>query len=257
MDIQNWVWVGILGWLVGVLVNYFSDVLPWRRKPVKPFCISCKQNQKFLNYFLWPRVCPVCQQPRGLRCWLIEILFVLLSIWLWENHPQKLGYWGSLLILGYFGIVVVIDIEYRLILHPVSLFGVIIGLGTGTYLHGFIPAILGGALGFGSMLLLYWLGEGMLRIAAKIRGEVVDDVALGFGDVNLSGVLGLMLGFPAIVLGLFLAILLGGVASLIYLLLKIVTRRYQLFMALPYGPFLVSGAVLLLFFRDFLATLFR
>jgi prepilin signal peptidase PulO-like enzyme (type II secretory pathway) len=74
--------------------------------------------------------------------------------------------------------------------------------------------------------------------------------ALGFGDVNLSGVLGLILGWPLILPTLFLSILIGGVVSLVYMLTMLAFRRYQLLMAIPYGPFLVSGAVLLIFFRD-------
>jgi len=168
-----------------------------------------------------------------------------------------LGFWGGLLILAYFGIVVVIDYEHRLILHPISVVGAGIGLFIGSYLHGIGSALLGGVVGFGSMLLLYWLGEILLRLAARLRGQTVDDVALGFGDVNLSGVIGLLLGFPGVVLGLFLAILIGGAVSFLYLVFMLVLRRYRMFMALPYGPFLVSGAVILLFFRNFIASLFN
>jgi leader peptidase (prepilin peptidase)/N-methyltransferase len=76
----------------------------------------------------------------------------------------------------------------------------------------------------------------------------LDDVALGFGDVNLSGILGLMLGWPLILTGLVLAIFVGGLVSLIYLLIMMILRRYQLFTALPYGPFLITGAFVMLFF---------
>jgi len=181
---------------------------------------------------------------------------VIVSIWLWSNHPEKLGYWGSLLVLSFFSVVIVIDIEYKLILHPVSLYGAVLGLLVGTYLHGFISSILGGGVGFGIMLAFYWLGGVLLRFMARQRGEDVDDVALGFGDVNLSGVIGFMLGFPAVILGLFLAILIGGAVSLLYLVIMMVLGRYRIFSALPYGPFLVAGAVLLLFFRDFLMGIF-
>jgi prepilin signal peptidase PulO-like enzyme (type II secretory pathway) len=90
-----------------------------------------------------------------------------------------------------------------------------------------------------------------------MRGETIDDVALGFGDVNLSGVLGLILGFPGILLGLFIAIMVAGLVSLVFLVAMLLVRKYRLFMALPYGPFLVIGAVTLLYFRDLLAQLFN
>jgi leader peptidase (prepilin peptidase)/N-methyltransferase len=115
---------------------------------------------------------------------------------------------------------------------------------------------LGGLVGFGVMLVFYWVGEFIFRVVQRARGEAVDDVALGFGDVNLSGVLGLMLGFRAILVGLLFAVLIGGVVSLLYMVLALITRRYQMFMALPYGPFLVAGAVLVLFFGQPLAGFF-
>lgn len=257
MQIVTWLGVAILGWLMGVVVNYLSDVLPWRRKFARPFCLKCNQDQVISNYILWPRECPNCQTRRSLRSWTVEALFILIGLWLWDHHPEKLGFWLSFLLLGYFGVVVVIDLEHRLILHPVSLFGAVLALGIGVYLHGFVSSISGGALGFGIMLLLYWFGDLLLRLTARLRGETVDDVALGFGDVNLSGIIGLLLGFPAIVLGLFLAIILGGIVSLIYLISMLIIRRYRLYMALPYGPFLVSGAILLLFFRNFLSSFFK
>ena len=187
---------------------------------------------------------------------MVQFIFIITTVSLWYDHPQKLGFWGGWVLLVYFGVVVVIDIEYRLILYPVSLFGAVLGLMIGSYLHGPVSAVIGGAVGFGIMLFLYWLGGLLLHLAARLRGETVDDVALGFGDVNLSGVLGLLLGFPGIILGLFLGILAGGMVSLFFLVGMVIQHRYRMFAALPYGPFLVTGAVLLLYFRDLVAALF-
>jgi len=255
MIIFQIVFLFILGVAVGMVVNYLSDVLPWRRRLVKPFCLNCQTALRYQNYFIYPRRCPECGQSRASRTWIVDLLFGIITVSLWFYHPLKLGFWGGLLVIGYFGVVTIIDLEHRLILHPVSIFGAGLGLVVGIYLHGFRVTILGGMVGFASMLVLYLLGDLMIRLMARVRGEVIDDVALGFGDVSLSGVLGLMLGFPGIVLGLFLARLLGGVVSLVYLVSMLVLRKYQMFSALPYGPFLIAGAILLLFFRDVLARL--
>ena len=40
------------------------------------------------------------------------------------------------------------------------------------------------------------LGVLIIKLINRRRGQPVNDVAFGFGDVNLSGVLGLMLGWP-------------------------------------------------------------
>ena len=241
---------GFIGWVIGVVVNYVSDVLPLRRRLVRPFCVACDKPQGWVNYAVWPRRCPKCGQRRLWRVWVVEVVYIFLAIWLWEVPVEKLGFIGGILLLAYFGVVVIIDIEYRLIMHPVSLFGAILALIIGVYLHGWVDSLLGGLTGFGSMWLLYKLGELIMRLVSRLRGLSVGDVALGFGDVNLSGVLGLLLGWPAILVGLLLAVLLAGIVSLVYLVIMLILRRYRLFTALPYGPFLIAGAGLLIFFRD-------
>jgi len=248
----------LIGWGVGALVNYLSDVLPWRRRLVHPFCASetCQKPIPWINYLFLPRRCPSCGRRRGWRAWLVEAVFIILAILLWRQPVEHLGFWGGLLLLAYFGVVVVIDMEYRLILHPVSLFGAVMCLALGAYLHGFWDTLLGGAVGFGVMLALHGLGALWLKLASRRRGEAVDDVALGFGDVNLGGVIGLLLGYPGILGGLMLAVFLGGLVSLIVILVMLILRRYNRFAALPYGPFLVAGAVILIFLRQALQSLF-
>jgi leader peptidase (prepilin peptidase)/N-methyltransferase len=150
----------------------------------------------------------------------------------------------------YFAVVTVIDLEHRLILHPVSWTGAVLGLGLGIWQHGLLDTLLGGAAGFGTMFALYLLGDRFARWIARRRGKALDEVALGFGDVNLLGVIGLILGWPGIVAGLVLGILIGGLVSFLYIVGMALVRRYQAFTAIPYGPFLVASALLLLFFKD-------
>ncbi len=56
------------------------------------------------------------------------------------------------------------------------------------------------------------------------------------------------MGWPVIIIGLFVAVFIGGLFSLVYLVLMLIVRRYHLFTALPYGPYLVAGAVIILYF---------
>lgn len=69
--------------------------------------------------------------------------------------------------------------------------------------------------------------------------------AFGLGDVKLAGVLGLVLGWfgwGAVLLGIYLAVLLGGLTALVLL----VCRRAGRGSAIAFGPFLALGAVLAL-----------
>jgi leader peptidase (prepilin peptidase)/N-methyltransferase len=168
-------------------------------------------------------------------------------VFLWINPIHHLGYWMAMGLLIYLAVVAVIDLEYRLVLQPVSYFGFALGLGLGIWMHGWWQTLLGGAAGFAFMLILYYLGALFARWLARRRNEESDEVALGYGDVMLSGVLGLLLGWPGIIAGLVLAILLGGVASLVYLIWRVISKTYQPFMAIPYAPFLVLGTIILLY----------
>jgi leader peptidase (prepilin peptidase) / N-methyltransferase len=245
----------IIGWLSGVVVNYVADVLPLRRRLTKPFCIQCDSDQTWFSYFLWPRKCPICSHSRGFRVWVVEGFNIAASILISQYPPKGLGYIMGMVVLVYFGVVVLIDLEYRLIMHPVSLVGAFLGVVVGILRVGWMKALIGGVVGFGIMWLLFIGGVLIIKLIDRARGRPVNDVALGFGDVNLSGVLGLMLGWPLILVSLIVSVLIAGLVSLIYIVIKLITGRYSAFMALPYGPFLVIGAVIFIYFGDLVLKL--
>ncbi|MGM0373095.1 MAG: prepilin peptidase [Chloroflexota bacterium] len=239
-------WVTILGWSSGAIVNYLADVLPRTRTFSSPVCGRCGSEKSWVSLF-WPTKCDQCQRRGTIRTWGVFVAGVGASFVLWFFPPDRLGYYLGLMWLVYFGLVVVIDLEWRLILHPVSLVGGVMALVQGIFLHGWGKTLLGGGFGFLVMLVFYLLGMLFIKGFSRIRGEESDQVALGFGDVNLAGVIGLLLGWPGVVAGLIIAILLGGIVSGLYLLVKIINGQYTAFEALPYGPFLVLSAVYLLY----------
>ena len=60
---------------------------------------------------------------------------------------------------------------------------------------------------------------------------------MGFGDVKLAGVLGLLLGFPSIVIALYTAFLTGAVVGVILMIIGKATMKTKV----PFGPFLILG----------------
>ena len=247
----------LIGLAGGALVNYLADVLPIRRKIVQPFCLNCQQLFPIANYLFWPQRCEFCGKRRQLRVWVVYLVYILAGLWLSNSTtlaPGRLAGWA---LLVYFGVVTVIDIEHRLILHPVSLVGACLALFVGISLHGVWRTLAGGAVGFAAMLLLYGFGLLYGYFVARRRGEQQFEDALGFGDVNLSGVVGLLLGWPGVIAGIILAILLAGTISLLYVVLMLLRKRYHSSLAIPYGPFLVASALILLFFRGNMLALLQ
>ena len=244
----------LVGWMGGNLVNYLADFLPVDRKIVRPYCLNCKSPRSVANYLLFPRRCDQCQHRVSIRNWIVNLIFILMSVYLWLNPAQKLDYWIQLLLLVYFTLVVVIDLEHRLILHIVSLAGAVLGFYVGILNHGLVNTLAGGLAGLIIMYILYQGGRLFVRILAKWRDYSDIGEALGFGDVILSGVIGLMLGWPGIVLGLILAVLMAGVVSLIYLVILLVTHRYRANLSIAYGPYLILSTLIFVLFKDLLQS---
>ena len=236
----------IQGLAAGYFVNYVSDVFPFTRRFSHPVCPNCSTPYSWNDYLLL-RVCRSCGQKRRTRTDVVLLIMLAATVYFWINPPQRIGFILAYVLFVYLGIVFVIDLEHRLIMHPVSITGAILGLGIGSYAQGLIPTLLGGAFGFGSMLLLYYLGEVFTCFMSKRRGELVDEVALGFGDVNLCGITGLLLGWPVILAGLLFTIFAGGIGSLLVIAYMLIRKRYDAFTPIPYAPFLVFSVLFYLF----------
>jgi leader peptidase (prepilin peptidase)/N-methyltransferase len=74
---------------------------------------------------------------------------------------------------------------------------------------------------------------------------------MGYGDVRLSGVLGIALGYlgwSELLVGVYAGFILGGLGGGLLSLLRIVDRK-----AYPFGPFMLVGAVLGVLFGPYVA----
>ncbi len=93
--------------------------------------------------------------------------------------------------------------------------------------------------------LLRSLAAGAAAFGVAAAAAALSPEGLGFGDVKLLGLLGLVLGWAGwgvLLAGVFLGLLAGAAVSLVLL----ATRRAGWRTALPFGPPLLAGAVLAL-----------
>lgn len=89
---------------------------------------------------------------------------------------------------------------------------------------------------------LYRAGWGWLVVGGWFWGFWAVARAWGFGDVRLSRVLGPALGYlgwPQLLIGLFLMVMVGGLGGAV---LSVVNRSLR--KRFPYGPFMLVGALL-------------
>jgi leader peptidase (prepilin peptidase)/N-methyltransferase len=236
----------VLGFFLGEVINYLSDVLPRTRAFSKPVCPRCENNRPWMDY-LGMRKCSVCGKRPSRRFLIVPILSAVVVGYLGIYPPHHLNFWLGLICFVYLAVVAIIDMEHRVILNEMAIVGVFLGLITGISIHGVVPTLIGGAAGFGIMLGLYFLGEGFAHYMTKKRGLDQNEVALGFGDVNLGGILGLMLGWPVILACLLFAILIGGLISAGMVIWMLVRKDYKPFTAIPYAPFLIFSCAVLLY----------
>lgn len=236
----------IAAYLLATLANYCADILPRKFKFSRPECTKCNSTLSWVSFFSYSR-CSSCRSFRPIRHWLILVLMVIAEIWMWISPPPRLGFFVGTGFLFYFIVVFLIDLENRYILGITNLIGIIIGLAFGWYRNGLIDTLIGGAAGFLIMLIFYYLGIVFNRVVSRMRHQEVEEVALGFGDVYISGIIGLMIGWPEIVGALLVGILIGGLVSGLIIFGSMIFRKYQALTAIPYAPFLIIGGMLYLF----------
>jgi len=186
-----------------------------------------------------------------LRSLAIIVVAAACAAFLWLRYGAT---WDMLAYAVYwinFLLVTVIDLEHRLILNVVILPAVVIAIAGAlvTTTPGLQRALLGGATGFIFIFLIYLLGIVFGKVVARRRGRPLDEVAFGQGDVKLAAFIGLVTGLPGVVFALVIGIFLGGiVASGVLLWQMFVRRRYAAFTAIPYGPFLVAGGLIMMLY---------
>jgi len=145
----------------------------------------------------------------------------------WEL-PAYLVLAASLLVVS------VIDLEHYVIpnrvVYPTIAVALPLLAGAAAIGHDwdrFVHALIGAAAAWTFLLLVH----------------LVSPRGMGFGDVRLSFILGLYLGWLGaghVALGLFLGFLLGAVAGIVLVIARRRTRKQ----AIPFGPFLAAGAML-------------
>jgi prepilin signal peptidase PulO-like enzyme (type II secretory pathway) len=173
---------------------------------------------------------------------------MILSVLLRFFPFHGLNFWATLPLLIYLGMIVVIDLEHRLVLIETSLFGFILMLIYGISFHGFLGALSGALGGMVIMLGFYILGVVFGKVVGKLRHKTINEVPFGFGDVVFGIILGLLAGWSAIAAAILVGILIFGAYSLVWLIGLIITKRYQSFSnAQALTPFLILGTIILFY----------
>ncbi len=233
----------IIGAICGLMINYLADVLPATRSFSRPVCKSCAQPFSLKDYLINLR-CSHCGSRISKRYLLVPVSAGLACVLLTYFPLVDLGFWASLPLLIFLGVILVIDIEYHAVLFETSLFGFVLLSIYGLLINGFQRTFTGALAGLLIMLAFYFIGLIFARLVGAVRHKQIDEVVFGFGDVCLGLNLGLLTGWPLIIGAITIAILAFETFTLIFFMALLVSKKYRAFAsALPFTPFLILGAL--------------
>jgi len=246
----------LLGAAIGSFLNVCIDRLPARRSLVYPpsQCDACQHRLSPKDLipvfsYLWLRGhCRYCRARIPRRVLWVELtggVLFFLAFWRFGLSPEFAitAFWGCV-----FLVIIFIDWEHKLILNkvtfPAAVMALII-LAVDSFLPGWgllsnlrvfpessilnvsiLNGVIGGGLGFAFFFIVFLINP---------RG-------MGMGDIKLAGLIGLVTGFPLVIVALFIGIFIGGLVAVTLLLLKVKGRKD----VIPYGAFLGIGPVVIL-----------
>lgn len=226
----------LFGLLVGSFVNVVvyrvprgeSIVLPPSRCTVCGHKITPFENIPVISWLALGGRCRACKTPISVRYPLVELtvaaLFGLAAI---EYGPTLAGL--SACLLGAVLVAILFfDLDHLLIPDALVVPCAVLALAFGIAEHRLLGAIEGALIAGGAFWLIY--------LATRGRG-------MGFGDVKLAAALGLALEVRSAIALVAASFIVGAALAVPVLLAGSRGRRD----ALPFGPFLVIAALILVF----------
>ena len=239
----------------GLLIGSFLNVVVWRvprgeslvsppsrcprcETPIKPY-----DNVPVLSWLVLRGRCRQCGEPISARYPLVELATGVL----FGALAARIGYDWALPAFLYLGAISValalIDLDTKRLPNAIVLPSYGVGavlLGGAALAGGDVDALVRAAIGMAALYGVYFL-----LVLAYPAG-------MGFGDVKLAGVLGMYLaylGWSEWFTGWLLGFFLGGIFGVA----AMASRRANRKTMVPYGPFMIAGALIAVFWGGRLA----
>ncbi|MFC2006392.1 prepilin peptidase [Chloroflexota bacterium] len=250
----------LLGLFTGSFLNVCIDRLPQGQSIVSPssHCSACNHKLgildlvPLLSYFWLRGRCRYCQAPISLRLPVVEGITGFLFTFLYWKFGLGLELGIFLIYACLLTVIFVIDLENQLVLNKVTYPAMVLVLGFSFFWSGIGEVnVLGGSTI--SQAVSSLAGEAISRAVISLAGGALGFVAyvlplvlsrggMGWGDVKLGALVGLMTGYPLAIVAVLLSWIIGGLVAAILLAFKIKKRKDPI----PSAPFLVISAMITL-----------
>jgi len=206
------------------------------------FCPNCKHTlgwKDLFPIFSWLFLqgkCRYCKTKISIQYPVVElatgILFVLLFSQ--QNIFQSIFY---LIISSFLIIIFVYDLKHYLIpemaLFPAVIITIIYNLIPPYNTQYIIYSLITTSIATGIFFLIFYLSK---------------ERAMGFGDVELVFLMGLLLGFPNVLVALFLAFFFGAIIGVMLMAFGKRSAGWRIKSEIPFGPFLITGTFIAMLF---------
>lgn len=230
----------IFGIIFGSFFNVVGFRLPKNESLIKPssHCQNCNHKLGLselipvFSYIFLKGKCKKCKQKISVFYPIIELSSGILFAVSYYSFGFSYDLIIALLLVSYFLIVIVSDLNFYIIPDQVTLFLGIVIIITNVLKYGFVPSLTYILSGLGMFIFMYFL---ML-----LGNFLFKEESMGGGDIKMLFVLGMIMPIMLSFISLVLATLLALLPSL-YLLIK---KKDKI---IPFGPFLVAGFLLIFF----------
>ena len=251
--------VTVVTGLTGLLVGSFLTRVIYRIPQglgslTRSVCLECalplraRDQVPIVSWVALGARCRRCSRPISARYPLIEsvtaVLFLALAV-NFGNRPTDLP---ALVAYLFFAAIAVALSFIDLATHTLPNAIVVPAIGIGVVLLSVAVAVTGEW-----SRLLQAVAGGAILFACYFAFALIYPSGMGFGDVKLAAVIGLYLGWlgwGALAVGAVSAFLLGGVFSAFLLVLRRAGRKT----GIPFGPWMLAGAFVGIFFGTELAA---
>lgn len=245
----------ILAATFGLIFGSFANVVVLRdkkRKSVLTGRSHCPHCRHVLAWYdLFPVVsflllkgrCRYCQRNISWQYPLVEITAALLAVfaywygWIVQYDIRQV----ILLFAALFLLLVTSVMDLRTMeisLDYVVLAGLLLGVAYWLRTLEPWPAVIFGLI----------IGAGAIAFVVYGWKLAFKQEGMGVGDIWLSGVVGLAVGYPGVIIALLSAIFSGALAGIMLMLIK----RKSMNSAMPFGPFLCLGMLIAIVWGDLL-----
>lgn len=259
-NLTIYLFVFILGAAVGSFLNVVIYRLPAGISLVSPpsRCPRCKhqlgitENVPIFGWIWLKGKCRWCRSPISGRYPLIELATALIFMVTFAQFGASwltVGYW---VLLSWLIALAMIDLDTMTLPNPLTQSGLVLGLGW-RIISGWQQGLSNGGIhelmgGIFAAVLGIWLFEGIVIIGTIALGQA----AMGGGDPKLASMIGAWLGWQNLLLTGFVACILGALVGGGAVAMGWISRRQ----AIPFGPFLVLGAIFSMFWGPKLIALY-